>query len=258
VSLLTRLGSRAAPLASLEGVGWGVASAAWAALVVGSLRGWSVVLDHHHLVGGHLRVGIGDLAGFLAAWQLMVAAMMLPTALPMIRLFERVSRSQPRPRLTLATFVGAYLAVWTAFAVAALFLDLLLHALVHEVPWLALRPDLITGTVLVGAGAFQFTPSKHRCLDACRNALHFVWRYYRRGIGGAWLLGVRHGAFCVGCCWALMLVMFAVGVGSLAWMVALSGVMLVEKTSTWGRRLVPLVGVALLVSGGAMVLRVWW
>jgi predicted metal-binding membrane protein len=240
---------------SVETVGWAVAAGAWALLLVGWARGWSALADHHHLLADRGGLRADDLVAFLLAWQVMVAAMMLPTSLPMIALVARATRSQPHPRLALAVFVGAYLVVWTAFAAAALMGDAAVHAAAHALPWLGAREGVIAGAILTGAGAFQFSPLKRRCLDACRNALHFVWRYYERGLGGAWRLGVRHAAFCLGCCWALMLVMFAVGVGHLAWMVVLSGVMLVEKTSAWGRRLVPFAGVVLITHGASIVVR---
>jgi predicted metal-binding membrane protein len=255
MAILARWMDGASRRLSVETLGWAVAAAAWALLLVGGARGWSVVVDHHHLLGGHAGIGAGDLLAFLAAWQLMIAAMMLPTSLPMVRLVARASRAQARPRLAVAAFVGAYLVVWTGFAAVALIGDAAVHAAVHALPWLAAREGVLAGAVLAGAGAFQFSAVKHRCLDACRNAMHFVWRYYERGVGGAWRLGLRHGVFCVGCCWALMLVMFAVGVGHLAWMVGLTGVMLVEKTSARGRRLVPVVGVALIIHGGVVVVR---
>ena len=100
--------------------------------------------------------------------------------------------------------------------------------------------------MLALAGAFQFTPLKDACLRSCRHPAQFLTRYYRRGAGGGFRLGARHGAFCVGCCWALMLVMFSVGVASLVWMGALTAVMVHEKTRPLGREMVPVTGVALL------------
>jgi predicted metal-binding membrane protein len=160
--------------------------------------------------------------------------------------------------MAMAVFLGAYFAVWTGFAVAALAGDAVLHRLVRNWAWLGDRPWLIAGTVLVLAGAFQFSPLKERCLDACRSPVGFLWRYYGHGAGAAWNLGVRHGLFCLGCCWALMLTMFAVGVGSLTWMAGLTGVMLIEKTSTQGRRLVPLVGAALVIWGVLVLMQPDW
>jgi predicted metal-binding membrane protein len=96
------------------------------------------------------------------------------------------------------------------------------------------------------AGVFQFTPLKQRCLKQCRSLLSFFVRSYRKGVGAAWRLGLRHGMFCLGSCWALMLVMFGLGVGSLVWMVVLAGVMVVEKTFPGGQRLRPVIGIVLL------------
>ena len=157
------------------------------------------------------------------------------------------------PRRALLGYLAAYAAVWTGFALLALLGDTAVHAAVGRSAWLGDRPWLISGLALLGAGAFQFSPLKERCLRECRHPLSFLMHHYRRGLRAAWDLGIRHGLFCLGCCWALMLVMFAVGVGNLAWMAGLTGVMLVEKTARWGRRLVPAVGTA-LVTGGVLVL----
>lgn len=194
-------------------------------------------------------------AVFVITWQLMTAAMMLPTSLPMIRAFAVPARAQARPAAAMAAFLAGYFVVWTAFAVLALAGDALVHWLVDRSEWLAARPWLISGGVLIGAGAFQFSPIKERCLAECRSPVQFLWRHYRPGLAGAWRLGVRHGIFCLGCCWALMLLMFAIGIGSLAWMAALTGVMVVEKTSRYGRRLVPAVGIGLLAWGIITVVR---
>jgi predicted metal-binding membrane protein len=104
------------------------------------------------------------------------------------------------------------------------------------------------------AGAFQFTSLKEACLRSCRHPASFMHRHYRRGAGGAFRLGTRHGLFCVGCCWALMLVMFAVGVASLIWMALLTALMVHEKTRHAGARTVPLSGVTLLALGSTLFL----
>ena len=112
----------------------------------------------------------------------------------------------------------------------------------------------IAPSVLLLAGAFQFTPLKDACLRACRHPASFLRRHYRRGAGGAFSLGARHGMFCVGCCWALMLVMFAAGAASLIWMAALTALMVHEKTRPSGARTVPLTGVVLLAAGSTLML----
>ena len=117
----------------------------------------------------------------------------------------------------------------------------------HSWVWLYLHSWVIGAATLALAGGFQFSPLKERCLKQCRTPFSFFVRYYRKGSGAAWRLGLRHGMFCLGCCWALMLVMFGLGVGSLVSMAVLTGVMVVEKTFPGGQRLSPVIGIALLL-----------
>jgi predicted metal-binding membrane protein len=227
---------------------WAAAGTCWVATVWLLLVGGDE-LGHHDVVVQSTLPWAQRIAAFLAVWLVMVGAMMLPTVVPLVRLFVPVTARAPRAGAARAAFLAAYLAVWTLFAGVALLGDLGVHALVDRWTWLAARPGLVLGATLLLAGAFQFSPLKNACLTACRNPVGFLWQHYRRGIGGGWRLGLRHGVSCLGCCWALMLVMFGTGVGSLAWMIGLTGVMVVEKTSARGARLVGPVGVALLVAG---------
>jgi len=135
--------------------------------------------------------------------------------------------------------------VWTAFGALAFLGDVVLHHTVEAVPWLEERPWLIGGSVLVLAGAFQFSDVKERCLSKCRLPGPYLLAHYRRGPAAGFRLGSGHGLFCVGCCWALMLVMFAAGVAVLWWMAALTAVMVYEKTGRHGAALTPVVGVAM-------------
>jgi predicted metal-binding membrane protein len=154
----------------------------------------------------------------------------------MLRLFGRASANQPRPLPAKAAFLGGYALVWTAFGAAAFLGDLAVHRLVERWSWLAARPGLIGGAVLLLAGAFQFSTLKEACLTVCRHPAGYLLQHYRRGTAAAFRLGGGHGLFCVGCCWALMLVAFAAGVASLWWMAALTAVMVFEKTGRRGRR----------------------
>ncbi len=237
---------------------WTVVATAWGLALLSVATGYDRLLRHDAIIHAGSLPGPLAVLLFLVPWQVMTGAMMLPSSRPMVGLFAQASHRQACPRLALITFLAAYFAVWSGFALVALTGDAGLHHLVERWRWLDERPKLIGGTVLVLAGAFQFSPLKERCLDACRSPAGFLWRYYQRGVRSAWVLGLRHGLFCLGCCWALMLTMFAVGVGSLAWMSVLTGVMLIEKTARWGRRLVPLVGVALLAWGAIVLLQPGW
>jgi predicted metal-binding membrane protein len=154
----------------------------------------------------------------------------------------------------MAIFLAGYFAVWTGFALSALAFDGGVQSLIERWRWLDTRTHLIAGTILLLAGVFQFSSLKERCLDACRSPMGFLWRFYGRGFGRAWKLGVRHGVFCLGCCWGLMLTMTAVGMSSLLWMIGLTGVMAIEKSTRWGKRLVPVVGAALIVWGALTLL----
>jgi predicted metal-binding membrane protein len=240
-------GSRAGRLPTAAVVAIGLA---WTLAVAAQGTGGAALL-HHDAVFAEGAPALPAAALFLLAWQVMIAAMMLPSSLPLVRLFATVSAKAPRAGLAMAAFLAGYALVWTAFGALAFSLDTALHAAVDASPWLDRHEWLIGGSVLALAGAFQFTALKDVCLDRCRHPAAFITRYYERGVGGGLRLGVRHGAFCVGCCWALMLVMFAVGVASLLWMAALTALMVHEKTRPQGARAVPVTGIALL--GGASI-----
>lgn len=192
---------------------------------------------------------------YSAAWILMTAAMMLPTTLPLFNAFDRLTAQRP-DHARLLTLLGlGYMAVWGVFGLLAHALHAALLSLVGQVPALAWRGWLIGAAVIAVAGAFQFSDLKHRCLEKCRTPLSFVIEHWRGHSQArqAFALGAHHGLFCVGCCWALMLLMFAVGTGSLGWMLLLAAVMAVEKNVSWGRRLSTPLGVALLAWAAVMV-----
>ncbi|HYH31757.1 MAG TPA: DUF2182 domain-containing protein [Pseudonocardia sp.] len=232
---------------------WGGAGLGWALLLI--VLPLVSPQPAHHGVAGALASGASPalvLAVVAAAWLLMVAAMMLPTTVPMVRMFQVVSASRPRAPVAMAAFLAAYFAVWLGFAAIALPVDLGVHALVAAWPWLRAHDGLVPAAALALAGAVQFTPLTQRCLTLCRDPRAVLFARYRRGVAGAWSLGLRHGLSCVGCCWALMLVMVAVGVSSLWWMAGLTAVMVAEKTTRWGPRLLPVVGAVLLFAASVL------
>jgi predicted metal-binding membrane protein len=237
---------------------WSVVGAAWVLTVLIAVSGSPYMVDHDGVLGERDFSRPVAMLLFLGSWQLMTAAMMLPTSLPMMAMFLRVARRHPRPRAMFLVFNLGYFAVWTGFSVVALAHDAVIHQVVDRVAMLAEHQYLIGGALLILAGAFQFSSLKERCLDSCRNPVAFFLSFYAPGSRGAWRTGLRHGLFCLGCCWALMLTMFAVGVGSLAWMTALTGVMLIEKTARFGKRLAHPVGFALIVWGVLVVLNLSW
>lgn len=185
---------------------------------------------------------------YAVAWILMTTAMMLPTTLPLFNTFDRLTAGRADHwRLLLLLGVG-YMTAWGAFGILAHALHGALLSLLAGVPALAWHGWLIGVAVIALAGAFQFSKLKYRCLEKCRTPMSFVMTRWR-GHAQAWnafALGVQHGLFCVGCCWALMLLMFALGTGSLGWMLVLAAAMAIEKNVRWGKRVSTPLGVALL------------
>ncbi|WP_148255565.1 DUF2182 domain-containing protein [Aidingimonas lacisalsi] len=230
---------------------------AWSLAIGAELTGSVQWVHHHRLVVDGVNPWL-SLALFLLAWQIHIAAMMLPTALPMVGLFRQVAGGQRHPGLARAGFLGGYLVVWTLFGGAALVGDALLDGAIQRWHWLIHRPEWIAGPVLVVAGAFQFSALKDRCLDICRQPRSFLLNHYRQGVPAAFMLGMHHGWFCLGCCWALMVVMFIVGIANLLWMAPLALLMLYEKVGRHGRRVARSSGAALMLIGVLVIADPAW
>jgi predicted metal-binding membrane protein len=227
--------------------------AAWAFAIAAEWSGAAGSVHHDSLLEGGPGFGPALLL-FLVSWQVMVAAMMVPSSLPLVRMYSAATAGTPDRALSVAAFLGGYAVAWSAFGVLAFAGDAGLHAGVNASAWIEEHEWAIAPATLILAGAFQFTALKDACLRACRHPASFLQRHYRRGPRGGFMLGARHGAFCVGCCWALMLMLFAVGTGSLIWMAALTALMVHEKTSASGDRTTPLTGVVLLAVGSTLLL----
>jgi predicted metal-binding membrane protein len=237
---------------------WLLVAAAWALTVIATLTGQRELIDHHFLLEeSGLPWPVAALV-FLACWQVMIAAMMLPASMPTLNLMLDASRSQSRPSRARAAFLAGYAALWTAFALLAFAGDTLIHHAVDVWPWLAAHAFLIGATTLAVAGAFQFSRLKTRCLAACHAPQALFARGYRVGARPAWLLGVRHGLSSVGCCWALMLIMFGIGVGGPGWMAALTVAMLVEERYAASSAPRLALGVALLALAALWLARPAW
>ena len=232
---------------------------AWLALVVWGASPYGSFLDHGRL--GEIELGLnwdtaGLMAVFVTGWTVMTIAMMLPTSLPLVTLFRRLVRRREDSGLLVALLIAGYLAIWSAFGLVAHLGDAGLHASVNRWHWLDDNSQLIAGSTLLLAGFYQFTPLKYMCLDKCRSPLSFITQHWSGG-NERWQalkLGVHHGIFCVGCCWSLMLLMFAVGVGNIGVMMLLGGVMAVEKNMPWGRKLSAPLGVVLVVAGATLLM----
>ena len=189
-------------------------------------------------------------------WAVMMAGMMIPTASQMILMFATINRSRREseaPYVPTGLFMCAYLLVWTVFAAVATLVNWMLHsnALLTNMMG-GSASNYLGGALLILAGLFQWSPLKSACLSQCRSPMSFLMGDWRDGAWGAVSMGVRHGTYCLGCCWALMGLLFVLGVMNLLWIAALAGFVLLEKVAP-GRRVVSWTsGLLLIAWGGAL------
>lgn len=190
-----------------------------------------------------------------AMWAVMMVGMMAPAAAPVLLLFAgaQTRRDPRRARVAVGMFALGYAIVWTAFSACAALAQWTLHALATLSPQMALSSARAGAVVLCAAGVYQMLPMKRACLVRCRSPLGFLMARWRDGARGALGMGLRHGAWCVGCCWALMAVLFVVGVMNLAFVAALAVFVLIEKTGPAGV-VVARIGGVLLIAAGAVML----
>ncbi len=203
-----------------------------------------------------------DWASMFVMWAVMMIAMMVPTAAPMILLFASVNRrrkEQGRPFVPTAIFASGYIIAWAGFAAIATAGNWVLHThgLLSSMMG-ASNSHLLGGLLLIAAGLFQWTPVKYACLTHCRSPLGFLMTEWQDGPAGALRMGLRHGSYCVGCCWVLMALLFVLGVMNLAWVAALAGFVLVEKVAPRGQLISRVTGILLVVWGGIVLSGVLW
>lgn len=206
------------------------------------------------MMSSHPQMALSQAGVSTVMWAVMMIGMMLPSAIPMILLFAAVQRrNSTHPRLAVVIFLSGYLLVWGGFSILAAALQTLLaHALLLS-PSLALTSHWGTGLFLLTAGLYELSPLKGRCLDQCRGPVSFIARHWRPGRSGAFRMGVLHGVYCLGCCWALMLLLFVGGVMSLVWVAVLAGAVLLQKVAP-GRPILTRIGGAGLSLAGIVVL----
>jgi predicted metal-binding membrane protein len=194
---------------------------------------------------------LGELGWFLGIWVVMMAAMMLPSVSPTVALYSRLTRR--RSPVSPLLFTAGYVLTWTAAGLAAFAIAMLARHLPGDVLAWDRAGRWVAGGTLVVAAAYELTPLKDVCLAKCTSPLGFLLTSWREGRWGALRMGARNGAWCVGCCWALMASLFALGVMSLIWMAAVAGLITVEKTLPW-RRITTVATAALLFALGVLLL----
>jgi len=208
------------------------------------------------------RWGLLEYALGFAMWAFMMVGMMIPSAAPMIMLYAKVARRKPSrgtsPDNTAlactATFAAGYLLIWGVFSLIAAVVQGMLVDWALVTATMTSASTILAGAVFILAGCYQWMPLKRACLTHCRSPIWFLSQRWRPGRSGALHMGIEHGIYCLGCCWALMIVLFAVGIMNLAWVAAIAAFVLVEKTApvgAWGQRL----SGVLLVTLGVLTLR---
>ena len=188
-------------------------------------------------------------------WSVMMIAMMTPSAAPMILTYTRISQRQVdvQPVWGTALFYLGYLIIWTAYSAVATGIQGLLHAAALLSPMQEISSPILGGIILIAAGIFQFTPFKKACLTHCRTPMGYFMTEWRDGQWGALVMGLRHGAYCVGCCWLLMALLFVSGVMNLFWMGVITAYVLAEKVMPGGHKLSWAIGIVMLGWGLWMV-----
>lgn len=234
-----------------------------AALIALAMLAWSHVVMHGTADSMSMSMpasnawGVKMLGLSALMWSVMMVAMMLPSAGPMILTYTRVyqqRRSTGSALVPTWLFVAGYLAIWLGFSILAALAQWGLHQNALLSSFMGQVGPLLGGGILITAGAFQFSRLKQACLSKCRTPVSFLTTEWREGHLGAFVMGLRHGAFCTGCCWALMLLMFVGGVMNLVWMAALALYFLAEKLLPWAEGISRLVGGLLILAGVALPL----
>jgi predicted metal-binding membrane protein len=228
-----------------------------AVLLAGALAAWIVTVERMRGMDAGPGTDLGTLGWYLGIWVTMMAAMMLPSVAPMVLTFARVSRERRRrgqaDAVPTSIFVAGYLGVWTLYGLVAYGLFRLVRALGTDFLSWHRAGQYVAGGAVAAAGLYQLTPLKAVCLRHCRGPLHFILGGWRPGRIGALWMGMEHGLFCVGCCWGLMVALFAVGVMSLFWMAVVAALIFAEKLLPFGMRL-PSVFAVLLVALGIWIM----
>jgi predicted metal-binding membrane protein len=193
-------------------------------------------------------------------WAVMMVAMMVPSATPMILAFLTVNQSRSktsRPLVPVGIFLLGYVAVWTAYSAVATLAEWGLHQATLLSTTMAATSPALNGGLFIAAGVFQLTPFKRTCLNCCRSPLSFLMSEWRDGAAGAFVMGLRHGAYCLGCCWILMALLFVAGVMNLFWVAVIALLVMAEKILPKGEVLGYVTGIALVAAGVVRIAKLW-
>jgi predicted metal-binding membrane protein len=227
------------------------------ALAAAALLAWAWLLNQPMAAMGVAPLSAAYLVPAFAMWAVMMVAMMVPSAAPMILLHARIDKAKTQRARMLHSllFASAYLLVWAGFsAIAAIAQALLVHAGAVSAMALSVGDRVIVAALLMLAAIYELTATKRLCLDKCQSPLIFILRHWKPGAAGAVRLGLAHGLFCLGCCWALMLLLFVGGVMNLAWVALIGIVVLGEKLAPPSWRAERYVAAALCIAAVAVLI----
>lgn len=230
----------------------GVSALAWVSMY--DMASQTALHAHHAAPAGAW--GASDLLLAFTMWNVMMVGMMIPTASPMILTFtttNRRFREQRGPFVPTTFFVLGYVLVWAGYSIGATLGQWALHSAALLTPASMRTTPLIGGSLLIVAGAFQWSSLKYNCLTHCRSPLSFLLTEWREGKSGALLMGIKHGGYCVGCCWAIMALMFVAGAMNLLWTAVLAIYMLLEKVAPAGQEIGRVAGIVFVAAGIWMV-----
>jgi predicted metal-binding membrane protein len=232
-----------------------LAALAWMSVLLNPAGSHDSMADMPGMAMSAMPWGVRDVTVAAGMWAVMMVAMMLPSAAPMILMFATINRRRlergQAPQVSTGLFALAYVCAWTAFSVVAALGEWGLRS--SELLTGATLTPLAGGLVLILAGLYQLTPLKYACLVRCRTPLGFLMAGWREGRLGALTMGLRHGAFCVGCCWLLMALLFVSGMMNPAWIALIAGFVLAEKLVPGGKLVSWVAGIALLACGSWML-----
>jgi len=239
---------------------------------------WLYLIDMARDMGAGMGAGMGEMGGMsmgmmglqpwtpahfgmmFAMWAIMMVGMMLPSATPTTLVYTAVARKAERegtPVAPVSAFVLGYLFMWTLFSLGATVAQWGLEEAALLSPMMVSTSPALGGALLVGAGIYQLTPWKDACLEHCRSPAHFIAEHWRPGTAGAFRMGVEHGAFCLGCCWVLMGLLFFGGVMNLLWIAAITLFVLIEKVMPFGAGGGRWAGIGMIVAGAGVLLSAW-
>jgi predicted metal-binding membrane protein len=227
----------------------GISLLAWAYTVY---LAWD--MEHMEMAMPQMQAWGGiDLVLLFVMWAVMMVAMMVPSAAPLILIFVGVNRRKRQERedpvVPTTVFLGGYLLIWTGFSAMATLTQWVLHTAALLSPMMESTSSVMGGVLLLAAGIFQWTPLKNVCLKHCRSPLGFLMAHWREGTRGSLIMGLKHGIYCVGCCWFLMVLLFVAGVMNLLWVAIIAAFVLAEKVLPRGDLVGRVAGIMLVLAG---------